>query len=132
MTEMPLLLSVTEAASLLRVGRTLAYELIARGDLPYVRLGRTIKLPRAGLEEWIERATVGARLLAPCVPRNRQTRVIDGVRRPDLSKRKRRWPNADRNEGSIYKRDDGRWTAEISFGYGGPSQAQMVLWKYQG
>jgi excisionase family DNA binding protein len=59
MSNEPYLLSVAEAAKLLRVGRTLAYEMIARGELPSVRLGRTIRVPRSSLQEWIVQATTG-------------------------------------------------------------------------
>lgn len=52
-----LLLTVPEAASLLRIGRNTCYELIRRGDLPAVRLGeRIIRIPRFALEGWIARA----------------------------------------------------------------------------
>lgn len=50
-----LLLKVSEAARLLRISRNLAYELIARGELPAVRLGRVIRVPRHSLEDWIAR-----------------------------------------------------------------------------
>ena len=53
-----LLLTVPEAASLLRIGRNTCYELIRRGELPAVRLGeRIIRIPRFGLEAWIVRET---------------------------------------------------------------------------
>lgn len=52
----PLLLSVEEAASVLRIGRTCAYELARRYEatggqegLPVIRLGRLLRVPRAGL-----------------------------------------------------------------------------------
>ena len=50
-----LLLTVSEAAQLLRISRGLCYELIHRGELPAVRLGRVIRVPRFGLEQWIAR-----------------------------------------------------------------------------
>lgn len=50
-----LLLTVSEAARVFRISRNLAYELVARGDLPAVRLGRVIRVPRHGLEQWIAR-----------------------------------------------------------------------------
>ena len=50
-----LLLTVSEAARVLRISRNLAYELVARGELPAVRLGRIIRVPRFGLESWITR-----------------------------------------------------------------------------
>jgi excisionase family DNA binding protein len=51
----PLLLTVSEAAGLLRISRNLAYELIAQNRLPHIRLGRRILVPRHGLVEWITR-----------------------------------------------------------------------------
>ena len=50
----PPLLTVAEAAELLRVHSNHVYELIRRGELPHVRLGRVIRLPRHRLEQWIE------------------------------------------------------------------------------
>ena len=47
------LLTVPEAAQLLRISRNLAYELVARQQLPSVRLGRVIRVPRTSLDEWI-------------------------------------------------------------------------------
>ena len=51
--QQPMLLTVTEAARLLRISRNLCYELIAQKQLPHIRLGRRILLPRHGLEQWI-------------------------------------------------------------------------------
>ena len=48
-----LLLSVAEAAKLLGIGRGLAYDLIAEGRLPSLRLGRRLLVPRFALEQWI-------------------------------------------------------------------------------
>ena len=48
------LLTVREAAKFLRIGRNLAYELVARGEIPSVRLGRVIRVPRTALEQWLE------------------------------------------------------------------------------
>ena len=49
-----LLLTVPEAARLLRIGRNLAYGLVARGEIPAVRFGRTIRVPRTALEQLFE------------------------------------------------------------------------------
>lgn len=47
-------LTVPEVAEELRVPRTRAYELIAKGDLPAVRIGeRTIRVHRAELEKFL-------------------------------------------------------------------------------
>jgi len=50
-----LVLTVAEAARLLRISRNTCYELVAQGRIPHVRLGRRILIPRFGLEEWIAR-----------------------------------------------------------------------------
>ena len=49
-----LVLTVTEAAAALGISRTHAYELIARGELPSLRLGRRIVVPRRSLERLVD------------------------------------------------------------------------------
>jgi len=56
MSEGRLVLSVTEAAELLGISRGLAYELARTGQLPSLRLGRRVVVPRAALLTWLERA----------------------------------------------------------------------------
>lgn len=51
----PFLMGVEEAAACLGISRNLAYELVRRGRLPHIRLGRRILIPRDGLEIWIAR-----------------------------------------------------------------------------
>ena len=46
----PLVFSVPETAHLLGISRAFAYELIATGKLPHVRLGRRIVVPRRVVE----------------------------------------------------------------------------------
>ncbi len=50
-----LALSVEEAGSLLGISRDLAYELVARRELPSVRLGRQLVVPRRALVEALDR-----------------------------------------------------------------------------
>ncbi len=50
-----LALSVEEAGALLGISRDLAYDLVARRELPSVRLGRRIVVPRRALEETLSR-----------------------------------------------------------------------------
>jgi len=50
-----LLLTVEEAARLLRLGRTTAYELVMRGLVPSVKIGRRRLVVRRGLEEFVNR-----------------------------------------------------------------------------
>jgi excisionase family DNA binding protein len=46
-----LVLTVDEAAYLLNISRSLAHELVAKGELPAIRLGRRIVIPRVAMEE---------------------------------------------------------------------------------
>ncbi len=57
-----LLLRVPEAAELASVGRTTAYELIASGAWPVVRVGSAVRVPLAGLRAWVEAQTKAAEL----------------------------------------------------------------------
>jgi excisionase family DNA binding protein len=57
--EKPLLLTGNEVAAELGISRALAYRWMAKGVLPVVRVpgGRTVRVPRAALEAWIEQQT---------------------------------------------------------------------------
>lgn len=46
--------TVVEAASVLGISRSLAYELVGRGELPSIRLGRRILIPTRALEAVID------------------------------------------------------------------------------
>ena len=48
-----LVLTVAEAGKLLGISRAFAYELVARGDLPVVRLGRRRLVPKRALYELV-------------------------------------------------------------------------------
>jgi excisionase family DNA binding protein len=52
--ERPLVYTVTQTASLLGISRTHAYELVSRGELGHVRLGRRIVIPRRALERLLD------------------------------------------------------------------------------
>ena len=49
-----LLLKPSEAAQLLGIGRSLVYELIARKEIPSLRLGRCIRIPSESLQQWLK------------------------------------------------------------------------------
>lgn len=49
-----LLVTVEEAADLLRLGRTHMYELVMSGHIASVKLGRRRLIPRKSLEEFVE------------------------------------------------------------------------------
>jgi len=56
MTESTAVLTVTEAAELLRLARNTAYAAAKRGDIPTVRIGRRILVPRDALERMLDAA----------------------------------------------------------------------------
>ena len=70
MNDDPLLLTVPETARLLRISRNLAYELVARGELPSVRFGRVIRIPRSVLADWVRESGRPARLACARGERN--------------------------------------------------------------
>ncbi len=50
---LPAVLTVEEAAVALRIGRSAAYEAVRTGDIPHVRIGKLIRIPRVALMEWL-------------------------------------------------------------------------------
>ncbi len=58
-----LTLSVTEAAGRLGISRGLAYELVARGELPALQLGKRIVIPVLALEDFVAAACPSSRRL---------------------------------------------------------------------
>ena len=48
-----LLLKPSEVTQILGIGRSLVYELIARKEIPSVRIGRCIRIPNEALQQWI-------------------------------------------------------------------------------
>jgi excisionase family DNA binding protein len=61
--EAPELLSVGEVALLLRCSSPTVYRRVQAGEIPAIRLGSgraALRIPRAELEEWLERHVVPA------------------------------------------------------------------------
>ena len=50
-----ILLRLPEAAQALSIGRATIYQLVNRGELPVVRIGRSVRIPVTALEAWAER-----------------------------------------------------------------------------
>ncbi len=55
------LLRAEEVGRILGVGRSTVCELIVRGQLPVVRIGRLVRMPRPALDRWIDQRTSGGR-----------------------------------------------------------------------
>jgi excisionase family DNA binding protein len=47
-------LKVPEVAEVLRIARSRAYELVARGTIPAVRIGRSVRVSRKALDRYLE------------------------------------------------------------------------------
>jgi excisionase family DNA binding protein len=47
-------LKVAEVAEGLRIARSRAYELVADGEIPAVKIGRSVRVSRKELEHWLE------------------------------------------------------------------------------
>ena len=53
-------MSVTECAAYLRIGRSHAYEMVKEGKIPSIRLGKKILIPRRRLEQLLGEPVVQA------------------------------------------------------------------------
>ena len=52
---LPLLLTVGEMASVLRIGRNSAYQLVKDGNIQSIHVGRSIRIPRNALVQFLRR-----------------------------------------------------------------------------
>lgn len=50
----PIMLTVEQAAGLCQIGRDRMYLLTRRQDFPALRFGKSIRIPRQKLQEWVE------------------------------------------------------------------------------
>jgi excisionase family DNA binding protein len=48
-------ISLNQLQETLGIGRTKAYDLVASGELPAVRIGRIIRIDKQELTDWLER-----------------------------------------------------------------------------
>lgn len=62
LVDKPAVLTVEEAAKVLRIGRSAAYEAARRGELPVIRLGRSLRVPRHRLEQMLGLANENGRV----------------------------------------------------------------------
>ena len=56
----PLLLTVKDLEAELQLGRTRTYELVRSGQIPVMRIGRAVRIPRDALRRWVEDRTSGS------------------------------------------------------------------------
>ena len=53
----PMTYTVEETAALLRIGRNHAYEAVRTGELPSIKIGKRILVPRIALERMLDPAS---------------------------------------------------------------------------
>lgn len=53
--ELPEFLSIEEFRAFVGIGRSCAYDLARRGEIPTVRFGRLLRIPREGLRVYLKR-----------------------------------------------------------------------------
>lgn len=56
LSELPDILTVEETIGVLRLGRNSVYEGIRRGEIPAIRIGRRLVIPKTGIERLLNRA----------------------------------------------------------------------------
>ena len=56
--DLPEFLTVEEVRAYLRLGRSTIYELLRQGELPHVRFGRAIRVPKTALAKYVSREDV--------------------------------------------------------------------------
>ncbi len=54
------LLTLSEAAEMIGLGETKTKELLRRGELPRVKIGKSMRIPRSSLQRWIDARTAEA------------------------------------------------------------------------
>lgn len=70
----PQLLMAEEVVSLTGWSRAKVYAMAASGEIPSLRSGRSVRIPLAALERWIEQNTTGGEVLAAARPSVYETR----------------------------------------------------------
>lgn len=74
--DLPLVLTVDEVAKLLRFSRSKTYDAIRHGEIPHVRLGREIRIPRHALLKLLG-ITDPAKVEQDEDARSEETNVVD-------------------------------------------------------
>jgi len=82
----PLLLRPVEAARLLGIGRSKLFDMLARNELPVIRLGRCVRIPRRELALWVDQCLDAEAAVRKAFLGAPVTEPIDLIRipRPDI------------------------------------------------
>lgn len=60
LNSLPQLLTAEEVAGVMRVSKDLIYSMARDGEIPHVKLGRLVRIPKHQLIDWIETGEKGA------------------------------------------------------------------------
>jgi excisionase family DNA binding protein len=60
LADLPDVLTVAEAAQFLRLGRNSVYEAVRRHELPSVRIGRRLLIPKHALQRFLDEQSDGS------------------------------------------------------------------------
>ena len=52
--DLPPYLTVMEVAALLRIGRSMAYDMARLGEIPVLKVGRVVRIPRDAFLSWLK------------------------------------------------------------------------------
>ena len=72
-----LLLTMVDAPRLLSVGRTTMYELVGAGEIEVVHIGRSVRVPVAAVEAFVERQRRGGATVRSTTSAARAKRKLD-------------------------------------------------------
>jgi len=53
-----ILYTIKDVQEMTQLGRTTIYELMRTGELPYLRIGRSVRIRREALDEWLNKQEV--------------------------------------------------------------------------
>jgi excisionase family DNA binding protein len=54
---LPVVLTVAQVQAVLRIARGTAYELVHQAGFPTIRIGRALRIPKAGFIRWLQEAS---------------------------------------------------------------------------
>lgn len=57
--EWPFHLSVPQVAKILGISDAKAYQMARNGDLPTIKMGKSIRIPRSRFKEWLDKQSQG-------------------------------------------------------------------------
>jgi integrase len=102
----PWLLDSRNVSRLLGIGRSKAFQMMLRAELPVVRIGRCVRVPRSALAVWVSRQlAIRPEDELPPPPQRK---------RPPTQRQARGSLKRANGEGSLSRRPNGTWAATIS------------------